>query len=386
MRNIELKMLFSPEKIGNVEVKNRIIRSATFTNTASKKGTPSDKTLEFYTELAKGGTGLIITGITSIDQVGRNALGQLCLDNDSQIAEHKKFVQAIHDLDSIIAPQLSHAGRQSFNPKFHPVAPSPILNEMSKKTPKELTTDQIEEIVINFAEATRRAYESGYDMVQYNAAHGWLLCNFLSPYTNKRTDDYGGSVEKRTKILADIYNQTRDKVGKNFPLFLKLQTKDYFPEGLSLDEGKDIAKIVVDTGYDAVEISGGSVELILKKLDPYPSLVVKSPEQENYFLPNIRELKSVLKDIPVILMGGVKNPELAEKILQEKEANFIALSRPLIYEPDLPNRWRKGDLSSPLCTSCNQCFATIMSGPVHCPVKKKSEKRRKREESKKAQQ
>ncbi len=257
---------------------------------------------------------------------------------------------------------------------------------MSKKTPKELTIEQIEEIIVNFTEACRRAYESGYDMVQLNAAHGWLLCNFLSPYTNKRTDDYGGNTEKRTKILVDIYNQIRDKVGKNFPIFLKLQTKDYFPEGLSLEEGKEITKIVVNTGYDAVEISGGSVELIVKKLDPYPSLVVKSPEQENYFLPIIKELKPVLKDIPVILMGGVKNPQLAEKILQEKDADFIALCRTLIYEPDLPNRWKSGDLSPPLCTSCNQCFGTLMSGPVHCPIKKKAERRKMREEKKKAQQ
>ena len=383
---MKLEKLFSPGKIGNVEIKNRILRSATFTNTGTNQGTPGEKSIEFYEELAKGGAGLIITGITSIDQVGKNAPGQFCLDNDSQIGDHKKFVQSIHDLDAKIAPQLSHAGRQSFNPKFDPVAPSPVLNAMSKKTPKQLTIDQIEEIVANFAEATRRAYESDYDMVQFNAAHGWLLCNFLSPYTNKRTDAYGGNTENRTRILVDIYNQARDKVGKDFPLFLKLQTKDYFPEGIALDEGKEIAKIAVDTGYDALEISGGSVELIIKKLDPYPSLVVKSPEQENYFLPNIQEVKSVLKDIPVILMGGVRNPESAENILRDKQADFIALSRPLIHEPGLPNRWKNGDLSPPLCVSCNQCFTTIMSGAVHCVVKKKAEKRKAREAKKKAQQ
>ena len=257
MSKIELKTLFSPEKIGDVQIKNRIIRSATFTNTASKQGSPTEKTSDFYMELAKGGPGLIITGITSIDQVGRNMLGQLCLDDDSQIAQHTSFVQKIHDLDCKIAPQLSHAGRQSFNPKFHPVAPSPIPNPMSKKTPKELNLEQIEEIIKNFAEASRRAYESGYDMVQLNAAHGWLLSNFLSPYTNKRTDEYGGNVEKRSRILVEIYKLTREKVGKKFPIFLKLQTKDYFPEGLSLEEGKEIDKMVVDTGYDAVEVSGG---------------------------------------------------------------------------------------------------------------------------------
>jgi 2,4-dienoyl-CoA reductase-like NADH-dependent reductase (Old Yellow Enzyme family) len=382
MSKVELKTLFSPGKIGNVQIKNRIIRSATFTNTASKEGFPSEEAINFYSELAKGGIGFIITGITSIDQIGRNALGQFCLENDFQIAGHKKLVQSVHDLNVKIAPQLSHAGRQSFNPKFQPVAPSPIPNDMTKKIPRELTTNQIEEIIKNFGEATRRAYESGYDLVQLNAGHGWLISNFLSPYTNKRTDEYGGDNRKRTKILVDIYNQIRDTVGKNFPIILKLQTKDYFPEGLTLDDGKEIAKILVDTGYDAIEVSGGSVELITKNLDPYPSLVIKSADQENYFLPNVRELKPIMKGTKVILMGGIRNPQLAEKFLQEKITDFIALSRPLIYEPDLPNRWQNGDFSPTLCTSCNQCFGTIMSGPLHCPIKKKAERRKKREAKK----
>jgi len=383
---MELKTLFSPKKIGNIEIKNRIIRSSTFTNTGSRAGSPSEKSIDFYSELAKGGTGLIITGIVSIDQVGRNASGQFCLDDDSQIAGHKKFVDAIHEFSEVkIAPQLSHAGRQSFNPKFQPVAPSPITNEMTKKTPRELKIEEINEIIKNFAQACRRAYESGYDLVQLNSAHGWLLSNFVSPYTNKRTDEYGGNVHKRTKILVDIYNLAKDQVGKDFPIFLKLQTTDFLPEGLSLEEGKEIAKICADTGYAAIEPSGGSVELIVKGQRPYPSITLKTQEDENYFLQNAQGLKTVLNECQVILMGGVRNPQIAEKILQEQKADFIALSRPLIYEPDLPNRWKNGDFSPPLCTNCNQCFTSVMSGPVKCPVKKKAERRKKREEKKRNQ-
>ncbi|MFX1392442.1 MAG: NADH:flavin oxidoreductase [Promethearchaeota archaeon] len=385
MVKIELKTLFSPERIGKIQIKNRIIRSATFTNMASKEGIPTEQQIEFYRTLAKGGTGLIFTEITSIDQIGRNSKNQLCLDDDSQIAGHRKLVNAVHEYSEVkIAPQLSHAGRGSFNREHTPVAPSPIFNEMTKKTPKELTVKEIREIVKNFVEASRRAYESGYDLIQLNAGHGWLLCNFLSPFTNKRTDEYGGDTQKRTRILIDIYNHVIDEVGKKFPITLKLQTNDFVPEGLKLEEGKEIAKLLVDTGYCAIEPSGGGFDLVARGEKPYPSLVVKTTDDENYFLPSVKKLENIKKNCPLILMGGVKNPQSAEKILQEKIADFISMSRPLIYEPDLPNRWKSGDLSPPLCTSCNQCYGTVLAGQLHCPIKKKAERRKKREEGKKS--
>jgi len=148
----------------------------------------------------------------------------------------------------------------------------------------------------------------------------------------------------------------------------------------------EIAKLLIDIGYCAIEPSGGGFELAGMGEKPYPSAVVSKPEDENYFLPSVEKLEQFKKDCPIILMGGVRNPLSADKILEEKIANFIAISRPLIYEPDLPNRWKNGDLSPPLCTSCNQCFGTIMSGPVHCPIKKKAVRRKMREEKKKAQQ
>ena len=383
MSKIELKILLSPGKIGNVQIKNRIIRSATYTNMASYDGIPTEQQIEFYTTLAKGGTGLINTEITSIDKIGRSMNGQLCLYNDSQIAGHKKLVDAVHEYSGVkIAPQLSHAGRGSFNPKIQPVAPSPILNTLTKKTPRELTIEEIRDIIKNFVDACRRSYESGYDLVQLNAGHGWLLSNFLSPFTNKRKDDYGGDIQGRAKILIDIYNQVKDEMGKKFPITLKLQTNDFLPEGLVLEEGMEIAKILVDIGYYAIEPSGGGFELAGMGEKPYPSAVVTKPEEENYFLPSVKKLQQIKKDCPIVLMGGVRNPLSAEKFLQEKIVDFIALSRPLIYEPDLPNRWKNGDLSPALCSSCNQCFGTIMTGTLHCPIKKKVEQRKKREAQK----
>jgi 2,4-dienoyl-CoA reductase-like NADH-dependent reductase (Old Yellow Enzyme family) len=376
MIKIELKTLFSPGKIGNVQIKNRIIRSATYTRSASDDGYVTDNLIKYYIDLAEGGTGLLITGIISIDEIGKAGRGQACLYDDSFIAGQKELVNAVHDYSDVkIAAQLSHAGRQGRNP----VGPSAILYQMTKKTTRELSNEEIEDIIRNFANASRRAYESGYDMVQLNAGHGWLLTNFLSPYTNKRTDEYGGSTQNRTKILVDIYNQIRDEVGKSFPIFLKLQTADYVPGGIILEEGKEITKIVIDVGYDAIEPSGGSGDTLLSSGKNYPSIMIKNPEDENYFLQNVKVIKSIMKNRPIILMGGVRTPEIVEKLLKEHTIDFIAMSRPLIYEPDLPNRWKRGDLSPPLCTSCNQCYMTVLSGPVHCPIKKKAERRKKRE-------
>ena len=382
MFRIELETLFSPGRIGNVKIKNKIVRSATFEGSA-QRGAVSDQLIATFTELARGGTGLIITGATAVDLKSTGSLTQVYLFDDSFISGHKKLVDAVHEYSEVkIATQLNHMGRQASHPKYDSVAPSSILYKLTNRIPRELTIEEIKEIIKQYVSAGRRAYESGYDMVQLHSAHGYLLSTFVSPYTNKRDDEFGGNTQKRTKILVDIYNQLRDEVGKNFPIIIKLQTQDFVPGGLTLEEGKEIAEILVDTGYDAIEPSGGLIEKEEELKDMYPSKRVKSPEEENYFFPAVKKLKPIMKDRPIFLMGGIKNPISAEKILREKSADFISLSRPLIYEPDLPNRWKSGDLSPARCVSCNSCYMTMLTGAVHCVVKKKIERRKKREQKK----
>jgi 2,4-dienoyl-CoA reductase-like NADH-dependent reductase (Old Yellow Enzyme family) len=374
---MDLNTLFSPKKIGNVQIKNRIVRSATFEGRATGDGYVTDQLIDFYDELARGGTGLIITGLISIDPSGTALKNQACLYDDDYISGQKKLVDAVHEHPGVrICAHISHAGRQSAHPKHETVGPSPVEYAFTRRIPRELTVDEIREHVEKFVSAGRRAYESGYDMVQIQAAHGWLLSNFISPHTNKRTDEYGGNTERRTRILVDIYHKLREEVGDDFPIIIKLQTQDFLPEGLTLDEGKEIARIIIDTGYDAIEASGGSGDTMFGKENTYPSLMIKKPEEENYFLSTAEELKPITRGRPIILMGGIRNPLSAEKILREKSADFIAMSRPLIYEPDLPNRWKNGDLSPVLCTSCNECYRTIYSGPLYCAVKMKLEKKR----------
>ncbi len=380
---VKLETLFSPEKIGNVQIKNRIERSATYEGMALKYGYVSEDLIKLYTELAQGGTGLIITGASVVDPGGAGSPYQTALYHDDYIAGQKRLVDAVHEYSEVkIATQLVHLGRRGTNPKYPVVAPSPVRYKYSDNIPKELPTDDIQKLINMFVSAGRRAYESGYDLVQMHAAHDYMLCNFISPFTNRRNDEYGGDTQERAKILVDIYNQLRDEVGKNFPIIIKLQTDDDVMGGLDLEEAKNITRIIVNAGYDAIEPSASSIESQLGEKNSFPSKRIKTPNEENYFLPTAKELKPLMKNSKLMLMGGIKNPLSAVNLLQEKVTDFISMSRPLIREPNLPNRWKSGDLSPAECISCNSCYVTLLTGSVYCVVKKKLEKRRMRKEKK----
>jgi len=375
---LELRTLFSPEKIGNVQIKNRIVRSATFMGSAEKYGYVNKKLIDIYSELARGGTGLIISGFTAVDPGGAASPYQACLYDDSFIPSQKNLVETVHQYPDVkIAVQIAHTGRQGYHPKYHPVAPSPIPFKTTGLTPRELASEEIEELIQKFIDAGCRAYTCGYDLIQLHAAHGYFLSNFISPYTNKRTDDYGGNTQKRLKILIDIYNGLKDELGKNYPVTVKLQVQDFIPDGLTLEEGVEYAKILSEIGYDAIEPSGGGGDAQFLTKKAYPSLHIKTPEEENYFLPHVKKIKPYMKKSKLFLMGGIKNPIFAEKALQENYADFISMSRPLIYEPNLPNRWKEGDISPAKCISCNGCYMTMRVGPVYCVTKKRLEKRKK---------
>ncbi|MFX1505667.1 MAG: NADH:flavin oxidoreductase [Promethearchaeota archaeon] len=363
---MELKHLFSPYKIGNVLIKNRIVRSATAENMA-EGGHPSDQLIELYSELAEGGVGLIITGGIAVDPSSTFSKKGSSLFDDSFISSHKALVEIVHDSDAKIAAQIGHTGRQSSNKRYEAVAPSAIPYPQTGRVPRTLSSEEIKkDIVKMFIESGRRAYESGYDMVQLHAAHGYLLGSFLTPYTNKRTDEYGGSISNRTRILIDIYNGLRDEVGKNFPIIIKLQTQDGdLHGGLIFKEGLEITKIIYETGFDAIEPSGGGGDLIGTDW-LLPSVVINSPEDENYFLNSVKQIRPITGNCPLILMGGIRNPLSAEQFIQKGITDFISMSRPLICEPDLSNRWKGGDHSSALCESCNSCYMSIINGSLAC--------------------
>ncbi|MFX0139126.1 MAG: NADH:flavin oxidoreductase [Candidatus Hodarchaeota archaeon] len=372
---MELKTLFSPKKIGNVQIKNRIVRSATFMFRAEKYGFIGEGFLKLYEELAGGGTGLIITGAVAMDPSASGGPYQVCLYDDSHMPGHTRLVNLVHDYDDTkIAIQFNHLGRLGYHPKYPNFAPSPIPYRGTGITPRELTTEEVREFIKKFIDAGLRAYECGYDIVQLHAAHGYFLNNFISPYTNIRSDEFGGSIQGRTKILVDIYNGIRDELGNQFPIIIKLQSQDYIPKGITEKQGIEIAKIIANTGFDGIEPSGGGRESIIFMKNTLPSKIIKTIEEENYFLPFAKKLKPFMGDCALILVGGVRNPIIAEKILQDGDADFISLCRPLIYEPELPNRWKEGDLTPSKCISCNSCLAIMEQGPVYCITKRNLEK------------
>lgn len=374
-----METLFTPRKIGKVQIQNRIIRSATSENMAVDMQ-PSIQMINFYTDLARGGCGLIITGGIAVDPSSTLTKKGPGLCEDSQVTGHKKLVDAVHEFTDVkIAAQIVHAGRLNGNRRYETVAPSPVTS-LRGIVPRELTAEEISyDIVKMFVQCGLRAHESGYDMVQLHAAHGYLLGSFLSPYTNKRTDKYGGSIDNRVRILIEIYNQLRDEVGQNYPITIKLQTQDGdLPGGLAVEEGIEIAKAVAGTGFDAIEPSGGGADLFYTGTDKtLPSVEVRSPVDENYFLSTARKIRAEIDEkCRIILMGGIKNPLSAELCLNDNSADFISMSRPLIYEPDLPSRWKNGDHSPAMCISCNRCYTTVTNNTLECITRKKRENKR----------
>ncbi len=324
--------------------------------------------------------GLIITGYAYVQASGKAMPYQIGIDHDKLIPGLRKLTKAVHKYGNgcKIMIQLVHCGRQSLV-LDEIVAPSAITEQMSNKTPREMTVKEIEETVNAFAESARRAKEAGFDGIQVHAAHGYLLSEFLSPYTNKRTDEYGGGLENRIRIVEIIYKRMVERVGKDFPILIKMNVDDHLEGGINLGESIKIAERLSKIGFDAIETSGAMWEVILRNkeelgwtpaFNPEARVDIRSKDKEAYYLPYAREIKKVI-DIPLILVGGIRSLDIIEHILAEGSADFIALCRPLIQEPDLPKRWLQGigGLTCD-CISCNGCTGSAISGGVHCIQKK----------------
>ena len=251
-------------------------------------------------------------------------------------------------------------------------APSAVHDAFFDRTPREVTPTEIERIIGAFAEGIVRAREAGFDGVQLHAAHGYLLSSFLSPGTNRRDDQYGGSTENRTRIVREIYKQARSKVGNDFPILIKMNTTDFLPGGMDMTEAVRVGKMLSDTGFTAIEASGGMWEATTRPKEelgwdpvilPESRTGIKSKGQEAYFLPGANALKEEIA-APIILVGGLRSFSRIEKVLNSKAADFVSLSRPLIRQPDLPNRWFSGEGADKAeCISCNACLP-IRNAPL----------------------
>jgi 2,4-dienoyl-CoA reductase-like NADH-dependent reductase (Old Yellow Enzyme family) len=369
-------MYSQPKKIGSIEIKNRFVRSATFEGMATEDGYITEKHLELYKNLAKGGVGLIITGYTYVQENGRAFDKQTGISKDEFIPGLSKIAEIIHKNgdECKIAMQIAHCGRQS-RALEHTIAPSALEEKLTKKVPKEMTKEEIQDTIDAFAQGIRRAKEAGFDAVQLHGAHGYIITQFLSPYSNIRTDEYGGSLENRVRFLEEIYAKGSELVGKDFPILIKMNAVDFVEGGSTLEESIEVAKRLEKIGYAAIEVSAGIWEVAkLKKKDlgwkptflPESRIFVGTTNEPAYNLPYARALKKVL-NIPVIVVGGINSLSLVKEILSTSGADFISFSRPLIREPDLPNRWMKGIGKQEVeCIYCNGCLSTTVSPGLSC--------------------
>lgn len=365
-----IKRLFQKGTIGGLEVKNRIFRSALWMAMADEKGHLTPQLYNTYRELSEGGTGLIITGYAMVDANDRPNPGMMGIYNDSFIDDHRKLVDIAHKNDTSIALQLAYGGSQTFHPDFQDKVlwgPSAITNRVTKITPKAMTLADIKTLIQRFTEAAIRAKKAGYDAVELHAAHGYLLSQFLTPYCNRRTDEYGGSIENRTRIILEVIQSIRLAVGNNFPIMVKMNHDDYMDEGegLILSEAIEVAKLIEKAGADGIEISGTN-ETSGKGVGPARTKINK-PELQSYYLTPTTQIAAAVA-IPVILMGGNRDAQRLEIILKTTPIEFFSIARPLLCEPDLVNKWKANYSYKPKCVSCNGCYR---EGEVGCVIREK---------------
>lgn len=348
--------LFNPISIGNFTVKNRFVRSATQDYLGNEDGSISDAELHLYTQLAQNDVGLIISAHSYVQHpLGRASIHQNGIYEDRFIVGYKQVTEAVHNYGAKFVLQISHAGRQTTPELINgltPVAPSAVSNGVTGITPQELSEAEIQQLISDYAVAMRRAKDANCDGVQVHIAHGYLLSQFLSPYTNIRTDMWGGSVENRTRILREIITAGRKQVSNQFPILVKLNSTDGLA-GTGYLTPEDVvytAKLLEQCGVSAIEISGGMHEA--KGVMSQPG--VNTPEKEAYFAKASQILKQAVS-IPIILVGGLRSLQIMDNIIANNVADMVSLSRPFIKEPNLVQRLQQG-AKKVECVSCNACF------------------------------
>lgn len=372
--------IFSEAKIGRLTVPNRLVRSATEDTSLTELGYVSEPVMNLYSGIARGGVGLIITGDFQAVPNGWLEKAGLLLNANSY---EQVRVQGLSELVNVIrttAPSCKVIAQISAH--IRGFAPSAILSPLTGRMSVPLSNDQIKIIVKCVINTIVGLQNEGFDGVQLHAAHGGLLSRFLSPYSNRREDEYGGSYENRARIVKEIVSGARIQVG-DFPILIKMNCTDYIVGGIDEYSFPFIAEEIERCGVDAIEISGGMWDCLVRSeaelgFRPVPApeshTGIHSPEKQSYFL---KYAESLDLKVPLILSGGNRDIERLEGIIRQKKVDFVSMCRPLICEPELPNRWREGRGSTGTdCISCNSCIYDLRfhsrTGPpwvLHCLVK-----------------
>lgn len=341
--------VFEPIHIGNLELKNRMIVSAMVTNYCTPDGMATEKYISYHEHKAKGGWGLIITEDYAVTPKAGGFVRLPGLWEDSQIKSHKKLTERVHAAGGKIAAQIYHAGRETSSAVTgeQPVAPSAVREPSMPETPRELTVKEIHELVERFGDCALRAKKAGFDAVELHGAHGYLVGAFASPFSNKRSDEYGGTIRNRARFGMEIIRNIKEKCGKDYPVIYRMSVVEYVPGGLELEESKVLAKLMEEAGADCIHCSQGvyaSTHVIIP-----PAVVPRAA-----FVDNAAGIKSAVS-VPVIAVGRINDVEVAESVLESGKADLVTMARASLADPDMPVKVKEGRADEVIrCIGCLQ--------------------------------
>jgi 2,4-dienoyl-CoA reductase-like NADH-dependent reductase (Old Yellow Enzyme family) len=366
VEGMAMKILFEKSNINALSLANRFIYSATWDGRADANGFCRQRNIDMLVERVRGGVGLIITGMAFVKQEGKAAPWQLAVCGDECVEGLTNLARAIHNARGKVVLQLAHGGcyAPSALTGHEPLGPSANDTDNFSQC-LEMSLHEIDQVVEAFGMAAKRAQKAGFDGVQLHAAHGYLLSQFLSPFFNKRSDNYGGSIENRARILLEAFQAVRNKVGEEYPVFVKINSEDFVEGGLTVEEMLQVCAMLEKAGVDAIEMSGGTIYAS----GAYSSCrigALDSPEKEVYYKNAAIRYKEEIS-VPLILVGGIRSLDVSEKLVSDGLADYVSLCRPLIREPSLVNRWRSGNRMRATCIYCNCCFEPGLKGKgVQC--------------------
>lgn len=348
--------LLAPGRIGSMELRNRIVMSPMETMYGTPEGLPSDRTVAYFATRAAGGVGLVTVGATGIDPLHPETPGGLQIGTDAAVPAHRRLVDAVHRHGARIQPQIVHAGPDGLGPELHGVAslgPSVVPSYLTGRPSAEATKEQIAAILDQYRAAVVRVREAGYDGLELHAAHGYMfLGSFLAPQRNRRTDRYRGtSAEGRVRVVLEALAAIRGEVGPDFPVTLRISGYERVAGGRPIHETAQVAPLLVEAGVDAFHVSGGVIDRLVT------GMVNGSASGDGLNVGAAAAVKEAV-DVPVIAVGRLHDPDLAERVLADGRADFVALARPLLADPDLPAKLASGGRVR-RCISCENCIDSL---------------------------
>jgi 2,4-dienoyl-CoA reductase-like NADH-dependent reductase (Old Yellow Enzyme family)/thioredoxin reductase len=343
--------LFQPLKIGSLQLKNRLVVPPMGSGFAAEDGSVTDRLINYHEARAKGGFALITLEVTAVDGVeGKGSGHQLSIFDDRFIPGFKRLVERVHSAGAKVGVQLYHPGRVTL-PAFiggrQPVGPSPIPDPIWRQDTRGLTVQDIERLVESFAQGARRAKEAGFDIIELHGAHGYLISQFMSGYANKRTDEYGGGFEGFIRFPVEIIRRIRQLIGPDFPVFFRISGEELVPMGRTTTESVEVAKRLIQEGVNVIDVSIGVMESSAVTSAP--------PDMEQGFNAGMAAAFKKALSVPIIAVGRINEPEVAEEIVSSGKADLVAIGRQSLTDPEWPNKiaaGRKDDIVK--CISCNE--------------------------------